>query len=236
MKKNVRKLIALATLFLTTVACSPEIDPNNSSKLHTSIDSLKLEALYHGSLASSFAGNHPSFPTTDGRFPGGPAWFSPNIKELSIWRAGQIAANQHQHAETEQMIFVHQYKLKQDTDILDLTHMDSSTFYEDLGNMFEGELSEDKRITTNLADFYFKKNPEVDGFLIKDSVSGMPELVLRDPAKHLRFLGNPTAYEITAEFGCLSCKPKRFIIRGPDKSYALIPDKNCIPGYYIQKI
>ena len=232
-------LAVYATVFSLTffaAACNLASPPPRSSKLASPADSLYMAAIFHGSTVSSFEMNHPNLPTTDGRFPGGSAWFAPNIKALSLWRAAQLAATNPDILNGESTIFLHQYKLSKDANIMDLSDIESKGIIDKLEEIYGDELDPELRRTTSLIDLHFKANPNIDGILMKDSVSGMPELILKNPATSLTHKGNPEAYEITPEYGCFNCKPKRYTIRGPDLNFELIPDSSCAPGFYIRRL
>jgi hypothetical protein len=241
-KDNIVLFLALWLLgfFGLVSACSLGDDTlKRGSLLHGQIESLTQGALiYHGSLVPSFATDHKAHPTPDSRFPGGPSWFAPNIKALSIWRAAQLyAVNDNWSSDNADTIYLHQYKLSKSANILDLSEKESKDFFAKLEILYQKRsLNKNIRKSVNLALFYFEDHPEIDGFLIKDSVSGVPELVVKDPSKMLILHQSPSPYEISPEFSCFSCKPRRFIIRGADTNYALIPDSKCDPGYYIQRL
>lgn len=233
------KLALFATIFSLSIvssACNLQAPTKSSSKLASPIDSLHLEALFHGSIVASFDMNHPNLPTSDGRFPGGPAWFAPNIKALSLWRAAQLAAVNPDLLNDESTIFLHRYKLASKANIVDLSDIESKGFFDELEEIYGDELDQEMRRTTSLIDLHFKANPNIDGILINDSVSGMPELILKNPAASLTHMGKPETYEITPQYSCFSCKPKSYTIRGPDLSFQLIPDESCAPGFYIKRL
>lgn len=230
---NVKSFLLFALYFF---ACCSRFD-DNSQLLISESEKLSNKLIYHASHVESFVVDHPYLPTADKRMPGGPAWFAPNEKELSLWRAAQLAAIKSEEEGRSGYIYLHSYVIEDSANILDLSDQDSRFFYSRLLSIY-AKNGFDQRLSkhANIVKHYFEDNPDIDGFLIRDTVSGLQELVLRSPSTILKRAFEPVAFEIDPEYSCFSCTPRRYIIRSSKESYALLPDPTCVPGYRIKKL
>ena len=199
------------------------------------LDKLTNHIIYHASLTGTFQLDHPFQPTTNGSMPGGPSWFAPDHKELALWRAAQLAVKQPDGLKKDSYVYLHSFVLSDNAKILDYSDKDSREFYSKLWIKYNKKNYGSLTRHASIVKFYFDENPDIDGFLIKDSVSGLNELVLRNPAQTLAKIFEPISYEVDPTFSCFSCKPKHFVIRSHKDSYTLIPDFSCAPGFRIEK-
>lgn len=197
-------------------------------------------SIFHASLVSSFDLRHPALPTSDSKFPGGPAWFSVDDETLAIWRAGQIAADHPDLLDNSERIYLHRYEINSGTTLMDLSDTPSKVFYDRLfakSSNFDPKKEYSKGVVSELIDNFFKDYPGTDGLILKDSVSGRLEMILKNPSESLNAsAGWPKSFFIDSEFSCFSCNPKRFLLMGDYSSFALIPDSRCDPGYNIKRL
>lgn len=221
---------------------------DSSSRISGKMDKnwLAEKTLYHGSLVPSFSLTHTILPTSDSKFPGGPAWFAIDDETLSLWRAGQTAADSPELLDSAEAIYLHRFKVKPDRLIMDFSDVDSVEFYAKIHdsalkargiNPEEDETEFSGRLIRELSERFFDEYSYYDGYIVKDNVSGQSELVIKNPAESLEPVGiNPESFYFDREYSCFSCQPKRFLLYGNKKSFALIPDSQCAPGYHIKQL
>lgn len=229
-------VLSLTTLFLS--ACAGEGSQLSKAQKLDSPKARLAEMIYfHGSSQTRFDPDHPDLPTTDAKYPGGPAWFAMEDPKLSIWRSGQLLAGEPDEIPAGDSIFLHAYKLKPETQVLDARSLTAADFYLRYVNP-EGNVSNIEVTPQQAAKAFFEKFPNYDAYLITDWISGDKELIVKDPAKFLESQGPPVEFKLNAEYSCTSCAIERYVFDSNSQygSYGLVPSLTCTSGYAITKL
>ena len=230
-------LIYLITFVLVGCSAGESGHLSDLKKLDSPKARLHEIVFFHGTSQSRFDPDHPDLPTSDARYPGGPAWFSMEDPRLSIWRAGQMLAGEPDEIPAGDRIYLHSYKLAPETHVLDarsLTAVDFYRRYIDPGvDVHQLPLS-----PLEAAKKFFAEHPGYDAYLITDWISGDKELVVKDPSVSLKTQGPPIEFKLNAEYSCTKCMIERYVFESQSQygSYGMVPSATCTSGYAITKL
>lgn len=233
----VHALICWTTL--VALGCSAGSDDQLSElkKLDSPKARLHEVVFFHGTSQARFDPNHPDLPTSDARYPGGPAWFSMEDPKLSIWRAGQMMAGEPDEIPAGDRIYLHAYKLAPETQVLDARSLTAVDFYR---RYIDPEVDTRQIPLSPLegAKAFFAENPAYDAYLITDWISGDKELVVKDPSVSLKTQGPPIEFKLNAEYSCTKCMIERYVFESQSQygSYGMVPSATCTSGYAITKL